>query len=163
MLTPSPLRVVRVRAKIVVDGVIDSALGVAALGVLVLVHGNGYGAILAFGVGAAGFFVLTVAFGLVALRGVRRGRALLEPLPPQAVVRSALPEAIWGGARLFTVALLLVSVAVDLAVVLGYGPGASLGAVVTIVAYRRIERTTGPLYMESGDALRQRPLYYAPS
>jgi hypothetical protein len=42
MLTPSGRHVVRVRAKIAVDGVIDSALGVAALGVLVLVHGNAY-------------------------------------------------------------------------------------------------------------------------
>ena len=160
MLTPSPLKVVRVQARIVVDGVIDSALGLAALGLLVLVHGNAYGAILAFGLGAAGFFVFTVVFGLVALRLVGRW---FEPLPPEAVVRPALPETTWAGFRLLTSAVLLVSVVGDLPVVIGYGPGSSLGGLVIAVAYRRIERTTGPLYMEPGDTLRQRPLYYRPS
>jgi len=40
---------------VAVDAAIDGAVGVAALGVLVLVHSNGYEAMAAFGIGAAVF------------------------------------------------------------------------------------------------------------
>jgi hypothetical protein len=127
-LAPVPLKVVRVRARIAADGVIDSALGVAALGVLVL-HGNAYSAILAFGLGAAIFCVLKAVVGPLALRRVRRGRGWLEPLPPDAVVRPAQREPIWGPMRLFMGAVLVGSIAGDLPVLLGYGPApASAGS-----------------------------------
>jgi hypothetical protein len=69
-------------------------------------------------------------------------------------------ESLRSGWRLFVGSLLLFAVATNLPIVLGYGPGASLAALVTVVAYRRIERTTGRLYVEPHTGLQQRPLYY---
>jgi hypothetical protein len=144
---------------VLVGAAFDVVLGVAALGLLVLIHGDGQGALVAFGIGAAFFFVLVLVFGLVALRGVRRW-GMLQPLPPEAVVRPPVRGALWSGWQLVVGALAVLAVVGDFPLLLGYGPGGSLAAFATVVGYRRIERTTGRLYVETHTWFEQRPLYY---